>query len=275
VRKRSGLLSAGAPATCKRIARDEHMTKILFVQGMNTRRIPDRVFQDKYFAALRELLARTMHESSELAELPKPDEVRVLSWVDLVPNGPRPGSHEGVPALPPTKGPAQDLEDRVYDYLRQRVLALDKNAVYDLQKPAPSWFGRKLRPYIAQAAMYMANTPAAHVPYPDAAGALRGQVLARFAQMGAKETRVVIGHSLGTVIAYEGLCRFPHRVKLLVTVGSSIGTPRLIYDRLTESLPPYPWPNVDRWCNAYGARDVFFTPRPRLKGLFGGPVEDL
>ncbi|MFE7400000.1 alpha/beta hydrolase [Streptomyces sp. NPDC057557] len=49
------------------------------------------------------------------------------------------------------------------------------------------------------------------------------------------DTHVLIGHSLGSVIAYEALCAMPgHPVKALVTLGSPLGM-RMVFDRL---LPP-------------------------------------
>ncbi|GGT46093.1 hypothetical protein GCM10010207_53070 [Streptomyces atratus] len=59
-------------------------------------------------------------------------------------------------------------------------------------------------------------------------------------------TRVVVGHSLGSVVAYEALCAMPgHPVKALVTLGSPLGM-RMVFDRL---LPrPGDWPGSSRPC---------------------------
>ncbi|WP_199827627.1 hypothetical protein [Streptomyces specialis] len=47
------------------------------------------------------------------------------------------------------------------------------------------------------------------------------------------DTRVVVAHSLGSVVAYEALCAEPgHGVRALVTLGSPLGIPNLILDRL-------------------------------------------
>ena len=62
---------------------------------------------------------------------------------------------------------------------------------------------------------------------------VRGQVLDRVAAEVTVGTRVVIGHSLGSVVAYEYCCRCrPQGVELLVTLGCPLGIPRLIFDRL-------------------------------------------
>ena len=50
---------------------------------------------------------------------------------------------------------------------------------------------------------------------------------------GRAGTRVLVGHSLGSVVAYEALCANPEwPVTMLVTLGSPLGIPNLIFDRL-------------------------------------------
>jgi hypothetical protein len=84
------------------------------------------------------------------------------------------------------------------------------------------------------------------------------------------DTRVIIGHSLGSVVAYEALCANPEwKIHTLITLGSPLGTPGLIFDRLT----PRPkdgsgvWPNVQRWINIADKGD-FVALRKNLKDLF-------
>ncbi|MEV6165130.1 hypothetical protein AB0L71_25045 [Streptomyces sp. NPDC052052] len=73
---------------------------------------------------------------------------------------------------------------------------------------------------------------------PDLRTAARRRVQKRI----GPETRVVVGHSLGSVVAYEALCAMPgHPVKALVTLGSPLGM-RMVFDRL---LPrPGAWPGT-------------------------------
>jgi hypothetical protein len=53
---------------------------------------------------------------------------------------------------------------------------------------------------------------------------LRAQVLERVAAEIGPDTRVLIGHSLGSVVAYESLCAHPYwPVRTLVTLGSPLG----------------------------------------------------
>ncbi|MFE1841626.1 lipase family protein [Streptomyces sviceus] len=62
---------------------------------------------------------------------------------------------------------------------------------------------------------------------------LRAQALALVADQIGEDTRVVVAHSLGSVVAYEALCARPgHRVRALVTIGSPLGIENLILHRL-------------------------------------------
>ncbi|MFJ9131259.1 hypothetical protein ACIRJS_44985 [Streptomyces sp. NPDC102340] len=50
------------------------------------------------------------------------------------------------------------------------------------------------------------------------------------------DTRVVVGHSLGSVVAYEALCALPdHGVRALVTLGSPLGIP-MVFERPQPQL---------------------------------------
>jgi hypothetical protein len=65
---------------------------------------------------------------------------------------------------------------------------------------------------------------------------VRQAVQKRVAAQVSADTQVVVGHSLGSVVAYEALCAHPEwPVRGLVTLGSPLGIRNLIFDRL---LPP-------------------------------------
>jgi hypothetical protein len=67
---------------------------------------------------------------------------------------------------------------------------------------------------------------------PDA----KEQALQRVADEVTPDTRVVVGHSLGSVVVYEFLARYsPPQVELLVTLGSPLGIPNLVFERLTPA----------------------------------------
>lgn len=94
---------------------------------------------------------------------------------------------------------------------------------------------------------------------------LRAQARQRVLDAVTEDTRVVIAHSLGSVVAYEALCARPgHRVRALITLGSPLGIPHLILHR----LQPAPvdlggpvqavWPGGDHlvWTNLADEGDV-------------------
>ena len=59
--------------------------------------------------------------------------------------------------------------------------------------------------------------------------------------------RVILAHSLGSVVAYEAIHRLGVDLDLLITIGSPLGLDRLIYHRL---IPPASYPDtVRRWIN--------------------------
>jgi alpha-beta hydrolase superfamily lysophospholipase len=103
----------------------------------------------------------------------------------------------------------------------------------------------------------------------------------RFAAAVDAQTRVVVAHSLGSVVAYEALCADPARqVSDLVTLGSPLGVPHIVLNRLAP--PPQAmngrlvgrWPGaVHRWVNITDAKD-FVALQPRLRSVFGDRVVD-
>jgi pimeloyl-ACP methyl ester carboxylesterase len=90
------------------------------------------------------------------------------------------------------------------------------------------------------------------------------------------DTRVVVAHSLGSVVAYEALCTVPgHLVRALVTLGSPLGIGNLVFDR----LDPAPvdgrgeWPGSEGlvWTNVADGGDVVALEKD-LRGRFGDRV---
>jgi hypothetical protein len=106
---------------------------------------------------------------------------------------------------------------------------------------------------------------------------VKERVLARVRDKVDGSTRVLIGHSLGSVVAYEYLCRDrPPSVELLITLGSPLGIPNLVFDRLT----PRPsdgngaWPGtIAKWVNV-ADRDDIVALRKDLAPLFPGTAAD-
>ncbi|WP_338760916.1 hypothetical protein V7968_32640 [Nocardia vulneris] len=104
--------------------------------------------------------------------------------------------------------------------------------------------------------------------------ATKEKVLARAHDEIDDTTKVIIGHSLGSVVAYEYLCRYqPSTVELLITAGSPLGIPNVIFHRLTPTPTDAggAWPGVvTRWVNVADANDVVAL-RAQLAGLFPPP----
>jgi hypothetical protein len=114
---------------------------------------------------------------------------------------------------------------------------------------------------------------------------LRAAARTRVTHLISPDTQVVIGHSLGSVVAYEALCARnaadtsegqeggrPRRVRALVTLGSPLGIENLIFDRLQP--PPDDgrgvWPGGPGlvWTNVVDAGDVVALVKD-LRPAFG------
>jgi hypothetical protein len=80
------------------------------------------------------------------------------------------------------------------------------------------------------------------------------------------ETKVVIGHSLGSVVAYEAIQQLQQPVPLFLTIGSPLGLDTIIYPRLRPQPPNFP-AQVKKWVNVSDTDD-FIAAEPSLTNLF-------
>lgn len=110
---------------------------------------------------------------------------------------------------------------------------------------------------------------------------VRQAVLGRVVAGVGEDTQVVVGHSLGSVVAYEALCAHPEwPVRALVTLGSPLGIRNLIFDRLVPAPAAGApggvagaWPGgVGSWVNVADAGDVVALVKD-LRPLFGSRVD--
>jgi hypothetical protein len=108
-------------------------------------------------------------------------------------------------------------------------------------------------------------------------GVLRHNIRERVKGSITPDVRVVIGHSLGSVVAYETLAeqKWPG-VRALVTLGSPLGIRNLVFDKLEP--PPVngrgAWPgSVENWVNVVDMGDVVAIEK-KLSRLFGPQVQD-
>jgi hypothetical protein len=108
--------------------------------------------------------------------------------------------------------------------------------------------------------------------------ARRDQVIGDVAARIAEATpRVIIAHSLGSVVAYETLWSRPHpAVDLLLTMGSPLALPDVVFDRLEphdgpRGIPP----GVHRWINVTDPGDLVAIPVGGIGARFTGVTADL
>jgi hypothetical protein len=108
---------------------------------------------------------------------------------------------------------------------------------------------------------------------------VRSAVLARVAATVTDETRVLVGHSLGSVVGYEALCAHPEwPVRTFVTLGSPLGVRNLIFDRLIPAPVAVgdrrtgQWPSqLTEWTNIADENDVVALVKD-LRPRFGDRV---
>ncbi|MFC4530531.1 hypothetical protein [Sphaerisporangium dianthi] len=89
--------------------------------------------------------------------------------------------------------------------------------------------------------------------------------------------RVLIAHSLGSVVAYEAMCAYPDlSVELFVTLGSPLAMRNVVFERL-QPLPAAGRgvcpPGVGRWVNIADKDDIAAIPG-QLKKFFDGVSRD-
>jgi hypothetical protein len=95
---------------------------------------------------------------------------------------------------------------------------------------------------------------------------IRSAALESVLKLIGPETKILIGHSLGSVIAYEAAHLMNKPLPLLLTLGSPLGLQTIVYQRLRPQPPGFP-PAVRRWVNI-ADRDDFIAAEPDLEGLF-------
>jgi len=77
---------------------------------------------------------------------------------------------------------------------------------------------------------------------------IRAAALKSVADLIGPETKIIIGHSLVSVVAYEATHFLREPLPLLVTLGSPLNLHTIIYQRLRPQPPVFP-PKVQRWVN--------------------------
>jgi pimeloyl-ACP methyl ester carboxylesterase len=258
-------------------SKGDAMAKIVMVHGMRMAAYDRAILQVRWQHAVIRGLKATAWGARNPAQIPNKADIALVYWGDLF----RP--ERGAPQ-PATKGMDFDQVRRFYyDFLRGMVRTADVLSLWDERGRPRSAVARLVDPIVNQTAVYMANGPVNNADPAYDPGAYF-QIQGRLDAALGMDTRVVLGHSLGSVIAYEGLCRSPHRVGTFITVGSPIATPRLIMQPLRErqyrelNYPTSrrrPWPGVERWLNFFAPADVWSVPIKRLAPLFDPRIQDI
>jgi hypothetical protein len=107
---------------------------------------------------------------------------------------------------------------------------------------------------------------------------MKKNVQKRVEDMVTDDTQLIVAHSLGTVVAYEALCAHPEwNVDSLITLGSPLGIPNLIFDALTP--PPVNgrcrWPGgLTSWVNIADQGDIVALVKELAPFFDGGRIED-
>lgn len=115
---------------------------------------------------------------------------------------------------------------------------------------------------LRQVSLYLSNT-----------NGVRDRIQEIVTEVVGRETAVIVGHSLGSVVGYEACHRLNHNLPLLVTLGSPLGLDTIVYERLDPQPPTYP-KQVHRWVNAADTDDLVAAD-PTLAVRFGESVEDI
>jgi pimeloyl-ACP methyl ester carboxylesterase len=111
--------------------------------------------------------------------------------------------------------------------------------------------GRRMLADLAQIARYLSRS-----------ALLDEQIRARVQESIGTGPVVLVGHSLGTIVALETLHEYAASVPLFVTLGSPLGMRRVVGPRLFPQPPSTPV-GVRRWLNFWD-RDDLIVPRRKL-----------
>jgi hypothetical protein len=154
---------------------------------------------------------------------------------------------EGAEQLPGSMGP---------ELARRAVAAISKVALFG----GPTFHAAQKinRTHLWQVTAYVNN-------YDNA----KNEVFERFKAVVGDETRIVLAHSLGTVVAYESIHRLGLELDLFLTTGSPLGLNTVIYPKLIPE-PAFP-AGVRRWVNV-ADREDFIAADPTLADRF--PAND-
>jgi hypothetical protein len=256
------------------------MALIVVVHGVGQQVEGELTLHDRYFSALRQGLARAGRTVT-------PDDVVFASYGEFF----RPPA-EVLSPVPyfDAESVADGYESELLAALWQRAALVDPRVVppdTEALSRSPAWASKALAAlsrsrYFAGVAdrLLIGNLKQVHAYFTDPA--LRSKIRQAVAEKIADDTRVIVAHSLGTVVGYEVLAE-PGRPASLafVSLGSPLGLPNLVFDRLQPAPRPAGanprghWPPRARtWTNVADAGDVVALVED-LRPLFGDDVRQI
>jgi hypothetical protein len=256
------------------------MARIVVVHGVGQQVEGELTLHDRYFSALRQGVARAGGTIG-------PDDVVFASYGEFF----RPPA-EVLSPLPyfGAESVEDGYESELLLALWRRAASVDRRVVppdEEVLGRSPVWASRALAAlsrsrYFAGVAdrLLIGNLKQVHRYFTD--DALRAKIRQAAADQISDDTRVVVAHSLGTVVAYEVLCCLLGPASLtFVSLGSPLGLPNLIFDRLQPVPRPDGadvrgcWPSrVRAWTNIADAGDVVAMVED-LRPIFGGDMRQI
>jgi hypothetical protein len=256
------------------------MALIVVVHGVGQQAEGELTLHDRYFSALRQGTARA-------GRTIQPDDVAFASYGEFF----RPPA-EVLSPLPyyDAQSVTDGYESELLLALWQRAALVDPRVVppdEEVLARSPVWASRALAAlsrsrYFAGLAdrLLIGDLKQVHGYFTDAA--LRSKIRGAVAGTITDDTRVVVAHSLGTVVAYEVLCVPVAAASLsFVSLGSPLGLPNLVFDRLQPAPRPSGadprgyWPaRVRNWTNIADAGDVVALAED-LRPLFGDDIRQV
>lgn len=96
---------------------------------------------------------------------------------------------------------------------------------------------------------------------------LRQAAIERVLALCGPETVAIIGHSLGSVVAFEAVHQLTEPLPLLLTLGSPLGVRTVVYDRIRPQPPSVP-EAVRAWVNIAATGDIV-AAEPDIAEGFG------
>jgi hypothetical protein len=242
--------------------------RIIFIPGLNPKPPADIYRQHLLRVLLASLRATRPRAADLLAE--HPETFAPVAWNYLFYGAHRDVTVDlpGIERLLAQTAPSVDDLGKLHSW-RRRLLRTTH-----LVGDAWPLLGRRLAPAQTRRLMHEANR---YLKNRDGLGATVRNVLREMLEAAWRDGDAVllIGHSLGSVIAYDTLWDLTHvqhsrgRVSMFLTLGSPLGTRfvrRSLLSARSSGVARYPH-NIHHWVNMSARGDVTAL-QPRLKPLF-------